>query len=554
MAKVVSLAEKRKKAHDAKRRHYDKNSRVYTGDGFRSMCVYCGDEFFTPRRNVKVCGEGGCKKVLAKGRLKPFTMPHFKKWASQVILDTDKPWKLEPFQIRFIEDLFAGKQEAWLMIGEGNGKTTTFAGFALYHIQFRRSGRVPVAAATRDQAFELYLQAQGMVEHTPSLGPIFTCHEGLRQIKCESMGSRIQVYASDDRSGDGVIFTLALVDELHRHRDLRLYRTWVGKTQKRGGQVAVISTAGEPGSEFEGARDRIRQTADKRAEIEPGYIRAESTTTVFHEYAVPERVNGKQPNVEDMGIVKMANPFSGITLKSLEEKRNSPTMTLQHWMRFTCNLAARGTSAGVSEIEWNRQCTNVRIPPGVPIWAGLDVAWRGDTTALVPLWIREFEFRLLGAPTILVPPRDGTSLNPDVVEDALLSMNDENPIHTLVMDTTKAEQLASWAEKTLGCEVIDRGQSNTFQALDYERWSEAIREGWLYHCGDNGLTEHVMNAIAIELPGGKTRFDRPKRGRGVNTAEQGRRVIDALVAACMVHTSASSELLGEGLEGGVIYG
>ena len=37
---------------------------------------------------------------------------------------------------------------------------------------------------------------------------------------------------------------------------MRLYRTWRGKLDKRGGQIVVISTAGEPGGEFE---ETIRQ-------------------------------------------------------------------------------------------------------------------------------------------------------------------------------------------------------------------------------------------------------------------------------------------------------
>jgi phage terminase large subunit-like protein len=58
-------------------------------------------------------------------------------------------------------------------------------------------------------------------------------------------GGRLQVFAADDRTGDGIIpGGIALVDELHRHRDLRLYRVWVGKLVKRGAQIVTISTAG----------------------------------------------------------------------------------------------------------------------------------------------------------------------------------------------------------------------------------------------------------------------------------------------------------------------
>ena len=66
---------------------------------------------------------------------------------------------------------------------------------------------------------------------------------------------------------------------------------------------------------------------------------------------------------------------------------------------------------------------------------------------------------------------------------------------------------------------------------------EALRNGWLRHSGDEGLTSHALNAIARVLPFGDARFDRPNQTR--MAAEQDRRVIDALVAAAMVHGQAS---------------
>jgi hypothetical protein len=73
---------------------------------------------------------------------------------------------------------------------------------------------------------------------------------------------------------------------------------------------------------------------------------------------------------------------------------------------------------------------------------------------------------------------------------------------------------------------------------------EALREGWLKHTGDKGLTRHAMNAIAVMLPGGDHKFARPKESRTVNDMLSRLRVIDALVAAAMVHTSAASGVGG----------
>jgi hypothetical protein len=69
---------------------------------------------------------------------------------------------------------------------------------------------------------------------------------------------------------------------------------------------------------------------------------------------------------------------------------------------------------------------------------------------------------------------------------------------------------------------------------------EALREGWLWHTGDPGLTSHALNAVARLLPQGDTKFERPKESRTVRDELARRRVIDALIAAAMVHTTAAA--------------
>jgi hypothetical protein len=36
-----------------------------------------------------------------------------------------------------------------------------------------------------------------------------------------------------------------------------------------------------------------------------------------------------------------------------------------------------------------RAVSKERIPAGVPVSLGLDLGWKYDTTALVPLWVRD---------------------------------------------------------------------------------------------------------------------------------------------------------------------
>jgi phage terminase large subunit-like protein len=469
----------------------------------------------------------------------PFTVEHFREWASRCELDNGEAWVLEDFQASFVTDLFSGVPECWLVVPEGNGKTTLAAGLALYHAQFRKTAWISVAAAASDQALILYRQAEGMVQRSDYLARYFRCLEGSRRINCEGTYSRIQVLSAEDRTGDGVIPTLCIVDELHRHRDLRLYRTWRGKLAKRKGQIVAISTAGEPGSEFENTRAQIRQQSE---DVERGetFLRARSEHLALHEWAVPE-----DGDVEDIALVKRANPFSGVTEEILTEKLGSPTMILAHWRRFNCNVATRSDRAAITETEWAAAKTDEQIPAGVPVWVGLDVAWKLDTTAIVPLWWKGETERIFGPATVLVPPRDGTSLDYHRIEEAFKELHKRNPVHTVVMDPTRAEQLGGWLEETLGCRVVDRGATNTAAQLDFERFMEALRLGYLRHQGDAGLTSHALNAIAQLLPTGGARFVRPVTSQRRSTSMQDQRVIDALIAAAMVHCIAASEATGE---------
>jgi phage terminase large subunit-like protein len=467
----------------------------------------------------------------------PFTREHFEWWCSNVVLDTGEPWIAEKFQLDFAEDLFAGIPECWLLIAEGNAKTTLFSGIGLYHIQHHPQGRVPVAASAKEQAMELFLQADGMILANDWMQQVFISQEGVKRIKCPSQGSRLQVFAADDRTGDGVIFTLALLDELHRHKDLRLYRTWTGKRKKRGGQIAAISTAGEPGSEFEQTRDKIRQQATERT-TRPGFIRAKTNTVVLHEYAIPEK-----SDPENMKNVKLANPLSTISIADLKEKRESLTMTLEHWLRFTCNVATRSAHAAISEKEWFDAASEDDIPAGKPVGVGLDIAWKIDTTAAVPLYMPDLEHRLLGEAHVIEPPRDGTMIHPDEIKAAILKINERNPIAMVVMDMSKAEDIAAWISDELDLIVVDRGQGNPMHVLDYQNFTKGLRSGSLKHVAEcPALTSHVLNAVTRELPGGDVRFVRPVETRGGSQAQQKRRVIDALTAAGMINTAMEAEL------------
>jgi Terminase large subunit, ATPase domain len=457
-----------------------------------------------------------------------FTPEHFEAYCSRLTFDDGECRPPQAWQMEVVADVFRGFPETWLIVPEGNGKSTLLAQVALYGADFSDSPWIPVGASSAKQARIIYDQAAGFVERTRWLDERFKCFGGYKLIRSVANGGiGIEVFAAEAKTGDGVIpFPFAIVDELHRHDDLRLYSLWKGKLRKRGGQILTISTAGEPETAFENTRDEIRRRATKRSRV-GAHLRAEGPGLVLHEWMVPS-----DELCSDMRAVKDANPLWSITERTLSEDFASPTMDLGDWKRLKCNRPTRSAVSAITDKEWDDAQVDLEAPAGARIDVGLDWAPKWDCTALVGLWMAP-EYRLLGPVRVLKPPRDGSQLHPDEVKNALIEMGHGYEIGDVVMDTSHATDIAAWIEDELGLTVIDRGQTNKLACADYESFMDGLRNGTIKHSGDPDLRSHVLHAIARRLPGGDYRFDRPSPSRR-SVLMQDRRVIDALTAASMV--------------------
>ena len=462
-----------------------------------------------------------------------FTVEHFAEFARLAVYDDGERRDLQDWQIGVIADLFSGFRENWLIVPEGNGKSTFMSLLALYGAHFSESPWIPIGAASAKQARIIYDQAAGFVERTVEYTPHFKCFGGYKLIRSTANGGTgIEVFAHDPKTGDGVIpYPFAIVDELHRHDDLRLYSLWKGKLRKRQAQILTISTAGEPETPFENTRDEIRQKATDRKR-DGSHLRATGPGLVLNEWMVES-----DQLCSDMNAVKSANPLWSITPETLAQDFDSPTMDLGDWKRLECNRPTRSVLTAITDKEWEDAEFDGEFPAKAEIDVGLDVAFKWDTTAIVPLWVAP-EYRLLGPARIIVPPRDGSSIHPDEIKHEFLELGGDFRIRTIVMDISKAEDIGAWLEDELGVTVIDRQQTNKMACEDYEAFMDGLRNGTLKHMGDHGLKAHALNAIARRLPGGDRRFDRPTPSRRA-IGQQDRRVIDALTAAAMVVRHAS---------------
>ncbi len=469
---------------------------------------------------------------------RPFTLPHFRSWAADLILDTGHSWHLEGFQEWFISDLFRGVPENWLLLPEGNAKTTTLAGVALYHAEHRRFASVPVAAASREQAEILYRQAEGFVLRSDRLNapvhsaiqaakgkrklevPRFVCLEGYRRINHHA-GGRIQVFAADDRTGDGVIPSLGIIDEPHRLRDLSLYRTWAGKIAKRGGQIATISTSGEPGSDFEETRALIRAGATE-VRTKGSFTRYASARIILHEWAVPEGAD-----VDDPRVVKRANPLSSITVPMLAEKHASPTMTRHHWLRFVCNRPDRDDDVWLGpdgDRLWRDGEETYTFVPGARTWIGLDLAIKRDTSAAVVMQRRP-DGRYHARLRVWVP----TDERPIDLTDVMQFVRDQAKTYNVeaVSFDPRFFDVPAKLLADEGLPMREVPQSVEHMSPAYGSLYEAIHRGQVTHEADTVFTSHVLSAVP--------RFS--ERGFMLDKGKS-RTKIDAVVALALAYDQA----------------
>ena len=415
-----------------------------------------------------------------------------------------------------LADYFNGVIETLVLVGKKNGKSTLLGALALYHLCTTPNAECVIAAASRDQATILFDQAFGFVRRSPQLQERVVVKRGFREIRSLRDQGRIRVLASDVDTADGVIPTLALVDELHRHKSAGLYGVFRDGLGPRHGRMLTISTAGD---DDESPLGVMR----KQALAQPGLTRKGAYTHVVSpggEFAMHEWALSDGDDVHDMKVVKTANPASWQTLEALRRRHDSPSMQPWQWGRFACGLWLAGENSAISPVDW-AACgvAGLRIPDGEGVFLGLDLGWKWDTTALVPVWPHD-DVIDLGVPWILEPPRNGSSLDEEDIEAAVFEAAERWKVRGIVFDRNAGgQQLAQRLEKRHGFTVIDHSQDPAPMAVAAERLAECVRAGAqgnpgaikLRHPEDPRLSSHILAAVAKRTIGEKWRLAKAKK-------------------------------------------
>jgi phage terminase large subunit-like protein len=291
--------------------------------------------------------------------------------------------RLEPFQEVIADALTGPEHEVVILLPRGQGKTSLVAALALMHLATTPGAAVYCAAASREQARILFEAADW---YARQLEDDHVVHRHLELRWCDDpdqpkvFSRHLRVLAADAPRLHGLTPTLAVIDELHAHRDDEVYlalKTAALKTP--GARLVVISTAGQ-GADTPLGRLRARAHAQPDVHTDGAFTIARGGGLRMLEWAVPQ-----DADVDDPAIVKEANPASWITEDALAGQRQAvPDLAFR---RYHCNQWGSGEGAWLPPGAWNKCVGTPRFTDGEPIVIAADLG--GTRSASAVGWIND---------------------------------------------------------------------------------------------------------------------------------------------------------------------
>ena len=450
----------------------------------------------------------------------------FARFCEQVLTTEDgDPLELHPFQRKMLADLFAGCRETLILVSKKNGKSTILGALALYHLCSTPDAECVIAAASRDQASIMLRQAQGFIRRSPHLQERLVVKQ--REIVHKTLAGRIRILASDVDTADGVIPTLALVDELHRHKSADLYGVFRDGLGPRNGQMVTISTAGD-------TEDSPLGMLRAKAHAMPGVKRKGAYRHGRHQgFALHEWALEPDQDLEDLKLVKQANPAPWQTTAVLRERRESPSMTPWQWARFACGVWGIGSEPAFDRELWASLAkAGETIAPGRQITLGFDGSRRRDATALVATDVKSGHQILVGAWERPIEADENWEIPEDEVNQVVEHAFETWDVWRLYADPPYWESaLDRWAAE-YGEQRVVRWWTNRLKAMAaaLRAWTGDWRPGVLSHDGDELLARHIANAVRRPT---KMREGEEELWVIRKDSSKSTRKIDAAMAACL---------------------
>lgn len=419
-----------------------------------------------------------------------YTLRDFRQFAPLLRIENGDPLKLEPFQVAMLRDHFGPARELVAILPKKNGKTTLLASLALFHIAEVRDAECLIAASSRDQAGIMFRQAVSMLKRSAIVdandkklyrigGHEYRILDGYREIRCN--GGRVKVMAADEDTGDGIIPTLGLIDELHRAKNGALYGVFSDGLGPRNGRLVTISTAGYTSDSPLGL---LRKRAHEVGGVKKGrHLRVVDGAFILHEWALDPT-----DDPENLRHVKKANPSSMQSLEELARRRNSLSHTTGRWLRFACGIWTAGEEPAILAAEWDMLRADIgRIEDGEEVILAPSVGGNAAIAVAAPRDDERVAVKVFHIPS--TPERHIAAQAEDLIEDLCRRYDVATvlcPLGNFSYSGTRLEER--------GVPVEAAHPSPGRLAVATGTFDQLLRERKLIHEGDERTRTQVLNA------------------------------------------------------------
>lgn len=290
-----------------------------------------------------------------------------------------KPLKLEPFQRRFVLEIYDNPFQthtAYLSIARKNGKTGLIAAILLAHLagpEAVQNSQIVSGAQSKDQAAVVFDLARKMVEMSPKLSQVVRVQPSGKRLIGLSRNVLYRALAAEGKTAHGLSPILAILDEVGQV---------AGPTDEF---ISAITTA-------QGAYENplliaISTQAPTDADLFSIWIDSQKNApdprVVSHIYEAPadcqmdDRLAWAAANPA-MGKFRSINDIEKQCRQALEMPANEP-----EFRNLILNQRVEASSPFVAPSVWKANGGQAEPIESQKVWGGLDLSSVNDLTALV---------------------------------------------------------------------------------------------------------------------------------------------------------------------------
>lgn len=290
-----------------------------------------------------------------------------------------KPIKLEPFQRKFILDIYDNPYQthsAYLSIARKNGKTALIASLLLAHLcgpEAVQNSQIVSGAQSKEQAAVVFELARKMIEMSPILSKLVRIQPSGKRLVGLKKNVLYRALSTEGKTAHGLSPILAILDEVGQV---------VGPTDKF---VSAITSA--QGAYTNPLLIAISTQAPTANDLFSTWIDSQKNSpdprVVSHVYCAPDECA-----LDDRKAWAAANPALGIfrsvadvekqCKQALDMPANEP-----EFRNLILNQRVESESPFVSRSVWEANGADPGDEPSGRVWAGLDLSAVSDLTAFV---------------------------------------------------------------------------------------------------------------------------------------------------------------------------